>query len=58
VNLAARVVAQSEPGKVAVTRPVVDACAGRIEFVPLGLALLKRFSAPAELFEPCPSAQA
>jgi adenylate cyclase len=58
VNLAARVVAQSEPGKVTVTRPVVDASAGRLEFVPRGRASLKGFAEPAELFEPRPSAPA
>jgi adenylate cyclase len=54
INLAARVVAQSQPGKVLTTRPIVDACAGRIAFEAMGSSSLKGFAEPVELFEACP----
>jgi adenylate cyclase len=51
INLAARVVARAQPGKVVVTQSVAEASAGRIRFVSLGRAALKGFAEAEELFE-------
>ncbi len=50
VNLAARVTARAEAGEILVTRPIVDACAGRIAFESIGRAALKGVAEAAELF--------
>jgi adenylate cyclase len=50
VNLAARVAARSAGGEVLVTRPVVDAGAGDLEFERIAQVRLKGFSDPTELF--------
>jgi adenylate cyclase len=50
VNLAARVVARCAAGEILVTRPIVDACAGRIAFEGAGHASLKGVAEGAELF--------
>jgi adenylate cyclase len=50
VNLAARVVARAAGGEVLVTRPVVDAAGGHLEFEPIGEVRLKGFRQSTELF--------
>jgi adenylate cyclase len=50
VNLAARVAARSAAGEILVTRPIADACAGRIAFEGVGHAALKGVAEAAELF--------
>jgi adenylate cyclase len=51
VNLAARVQAQSGPGEVLVTRPVVEAAAGSgLSFEPLEAVRLRGFSEDTEVF--------
>jgi adenylate cyclase len=50
VNLAARVAARSAAGEILVTRPIADACAGRITFEGVGHAALKGVAEAAELF--------
>jgi adenylate cyclase len=50
VNLSARVVARAAGGEVLVTRPVVDAAGGHLEFERIGEVKLKGFSHPTELF--------
>ncbi len=50
VNTAARVVARAAGGEVLVTRAVVDAVSGDLEFEPIGEVRLKGFSVPTELF--------
>ncbi len=50
VNAAARVVARAAGGEVLVTRAVVDAVAGDLEFEPIGEVRLKGFTVPTELF--------
>jgi adenylate cyclase len=50
VNTAARVVARAAGGEVLVTRAVVDAVTGDLEFEPIGEVRLKGFSVPTELF--------
>jgi adenylate cyclase len=51
INLAARVVARAQPGKVVVTQSVAQASGGGIDFVSLGRAALKGFAEAEELFE-------
>ncbi len=50
VNQAARVVARAAGGEVIVTRPVVDAANGALQFERIGEVLLKGFFEPTELF--------
>jgi adenylate cyclase len=50
VNRAARVVARAAGGEVLVTRPVVAAADGGLEFERIGEVRLKGFSEPTELF--------
>ncbi|MEZ5123205.1 MAG: adenylate/guanylate cyclase domain-containing protein [Solirubrobacterales bacterium] len=50
VNLAARVAARSGGGEVLVTRPVVDAAGGHLEFERIGEVRLKGFADATELF--------
>jgi adenylate cyclase len=50
VNLAARVAARAAGGEVIVTRPVVAAAGGHLEFERIGEVRLKGFSEPTELF--------
>jgi adenylate cyclase len=50
VNLAARVAARAAGGEVLVTRPVVDAAGGHLEFERIGEVRLKGFAEPTELF--------
>jgi adenylate cyclase len=50
VNLASRVAARAAGGEVLVTRPVVEAAAGRLGFDQIGEVTMKGFSAPTELF--------
>jgi adenylate cyclase len=50
VNQAARVAARAAGGEVLVTRPVVDAVGGHLEFEPIGEVRLKGFAWPTELF--------
>jgi len=50
VNLAARVAARAAGGEVLVTRPVVDAAGGHLEFQRIGEVRLKGFAEPTELF--------
>jgi adenylate cyclase len=50
VNIAARVVARAAGGEVLVTRPVVEAAGGHLEFEPIGEVRLKGFRRPTELF--------
>src|SRR4051794_23255350 len=50
VNLAARVVARAAGGEVLVTRPVVDAAGGHLEFEAIGEGRLKGFAQSTELF--------
>jgi adenylate cyclase len=50
VNLAARVAARAAGGEVMVTRPVVEAAGGYLEFERIGEVRLKGFAEPTELF--------
>jgi adenylate cyclase len=50
VNLAARVAARAAGGEVIVTRPVVDASGGHLEFTRIGEVRLKGFVGSTELF--------
>lgn len=50
VNLAARVSARAAGGEVIVTRPVVEAAGGHLEFERIGAVRLKGFADPTELF--------
>jgi adenylate cyclase len=50
VNLSARVVARAAGGEVLVTRPVVEAAGGNLDFERIGEVKLKGFSDPTELF--------
>ena len=50
VNLSARVVARAAGGEVLVTRPVVDAAGGHLDFERIGEVKLKGFSEATELF--------
>jgi adenylate cyclase len=50
VNLAARVGARAAGGEVLVTRPVVEAAGGHLEFERIGEVKLKGFKASTELF--------
>jgi adenylate cyclase len=50
VNLAARVGARAAGGEVIVTRSVVDAAGGHLEFERIGEVRLKGFAEPTELF--------
>ncbi len=50
VNLASRVAARAAGGEVLVTRPVVEAAAGRLGFDQIGEVTMKGFSSPTELF--------
>jgi class 3 adenylate cyclase len=51
VNLAARIVEQADPGKVLVSRDVVDAVgAGPFAFEPVGTFELRGVSEPVPLF--------
>ncbi|MEA2243352.1 MAG: adenylate cyclase [Solirubrobacteraceae bacterium] len=50
VNQAARVSARAGGGEVVVTRPIVDAAGGHLEFELIGEVRLKGFTGPTELF--------
>jgi adenylate cyclase len=50
VNQAARVVARAAGGEVLVTRPVVEATDGALEFQRVGEVVLKGFAEPTEIF--------
>jgi adenylate cyclase len=50
VNLASRVAARAAGGEVLVTRPVVDAAAAHLEFLPIAEVKLRGFRSPTELF--------
>ena len=57
VNQAARVVARAGGGEVLVTRPVVDASNGQLQFELIGEVRLKGFSEPTEIFLALPGEQ-
>ncbi len=57
VNQAARVVARAAGGEVIVTRPVVDAANGALQFERIGEVLLKGFFEPTELYLAQPAAR-